>query len=118
MLTALLLGGQTNHLLHREQGAGALHQLLQSLLKRPAPLRWQLVVAVRDNLGGQMKTGLLHSGQQAFAQHLEVKGEVAIEAGCQLVLLLKQQLKLARILSVQMTISKKFKKKIGLILMW
>ena len=95
MITALLLRRQSHQLLNREQGIATLNQGGKTLLKEHAPLFGQLAIALRNNLRRQMKTGLLHSGQQAFTQHLEVEGEVAIEARCQLLLLLKQQLELA-----------------------
>ena len=91
LLLAGLLGRQTHHLLDRQQGAGALDQALKATLKGLAALRWQLVVALRDHLGGQMKTGLLHAVQQAIAQDLEVQGQIAVEGRGELLLLLKQR---------------------------
>ena len=91
----MLLGRQAHQLLHREQGIAALHQGLKAALERLAALRWQLAVALGSHLGGQMKTGLLHRVQQAFAEHLQVQGQIAVELRGELLLLRQQQVELA-----------------------
>ena len=74
LLAPLLLGSQSHQLLEREQWHGAGHKLLQTVLKCLTLLRRQRVVALRHHLRGQMKTGLLHTMQQAFSQHLQIQG--------------------------------------------
>jgi hypothetical protein len=66
LLTALLLRRKPHQLLHGEQGAATLNQALQALLQGCAAFAGQLAVALRHDLGGQMKTGLLHGMQQAL----------------------------------------------------
>jgi hypothetical protein len=64
MITALLLSRQPHQLFNCEQGIAALHQGGETLLKEEAPFFRQLAIALRNDLRRQMKTGLLHSGQQ------------------------------------------------------
>jgi hypothetical protein len=81
LLFASHLGRQVRHLLHGEQAAGTLHQADDAAVERlPLPRR-QLAVTLGNHLGGQMKTGLLNTVQQAVTEHLEVEGQMPVQLG-------------------------------------
>jgi hypothetical protein len=79
LLAALQLGGQPHQLLDREQTITALHQGLEPLLQLQAAAGTDGAEALWIGLGGQMETGLLHRVQQALAEHLQIKGQLAIK---------------------------------------
>ena len=81
LLAALQLGGQAHQLLDREQAVAALHQGLEPLLQFQAAAGADGAEALRIGLGGQMETGLLHGVQQALAEHLQIKGQLAVKLG-------------------------------------
>ena len=79
LLATLQLGRQAHQLLNREQAVATLHQGLEPLLQFQATAGANGAEALRVGLGGQMETGLLHGVQQALAEHLQIKGQLAVE---------------------------------------
>jgi hypothetical protein len=95
LLAALQLGRQTHQLFNREQAVAALHQGLEPLLQLQATAGTDGAEAFWVGLGGQMETGLLHGVQQALAEHLQIKGQLAVELGSERQDQLTLQLQLA-----------------------
>jgi hypothetical protein len=81
LLAALQLASKAHQLLDREQAVAALHQGLEPLLQFQAAAGADGAEALRIGLGGQMETGLLHGVQQALAEHLQIKGQLAVKLG-------------------------------------
>ena len=80
-LLAIDLRRQGGELFDGEQAAAAVDQGTEPLVKVPPLGLRNGGVAPGMDLGGQMKTGLLHLIPENLAEDLQVKGQMAIESG-------------------------------------
>jgi hypothetical protein len=78
-LFILDLARQDQQLLQGQQAAATLHELLETPGQLLALAIVQLLITLRDHLGGHMENGLLNGLQQTVAQHLQVEGQVVIQ---------------------------------------